>query len=143
MANPLTRRDFVKTTLASVAGAVTAEAGGAAGPPGTEKLTLENDQMIWEFSRSGQRIVSTGLHNKLSGRYFRLSDAIEIRLIVSAAKERIEIPWWRCTFGRDDNSTSQDAEQGYRQGFHQNEFDDSKWPTCLNLGSVAYRHQPD
>src|SRR5581483_1468218 len=106
MANPLTRRDFVKTTIAGVASAMAAEAGGSAvDPPGTEKLTLENDQMVWEFSRAGQRLVSSGLRNKLTGRHFLLSEAAEIRLIVSAAKERIEMPWWRCTFGPDNDST--------------------------------------
>ena len=135
MASPLTRRDFVKTTIAGAAGAITAEGGIAAGGhPRGETLTLENDQMVWEFSRSGQKIASTGLRNKLSGRYFPLGAATEVRLTLSAAKERIEIPWWRCTFGPDNDSTPQEAEQGNKQGFRQKEFDDSKWQTCFNLG---------
>ena len=135
MAHPLNRRDFVKSTIAGIAAAVTAERG-EADPTQTEgtKLTLENDQMVWEFTRSGQMIASTGLRNKLTDRYFLLSAARELRLTLSAAKERIEIPWWQCSFGSDNDSTPQDAEQGYKQGFHQKEFDDSKWPACLNLG---------
>lgn len=135
MAHPLNRRDFVKSTVAGIAAAVTAE-GRETAPTQTQgtKLTLENDEMVWELSRSGQKIVSIGLRNKLSGRYFPLSAAQELRLTLSAAKERIEMPWWQCSFGSDNDSTPQEAEQGYKQGFHQKEFDDSKWPACLNLG---------
>jgi hypothetical protein len=52
MALPLNRRDFVKSTIAGIAAAATAE-GGEADPTQTEgtKLSLENDQMVWEFTR--------------------------------------------------------------------------------------------
>jgi hypothetical protein len=135
MAHPLNRRDFVKTTIAGFAGAMTVEGGIAAeDPPGEENLVLENDQMAWEFSRTGEKMASTRLLNKLSGRSFPLGGAKEIGLTLSAAKRRIEIPWWQSTFGPDNDLTPQTAEEGYKQGFHQTGFDDSKWHTCLNLG---------
>ena len=135
MAHPLNRRDFVRTTIAGFAGAMTVEGGIAAeGPPSEERLVLENDQMAWEFSRAGGKIASTRLRNKLSGRSFPLGVARELGLTLSAAKQRIEIPWWHCTFGPDNDLTPQDAEGGYKKGFQQGEFDDSRWQTCLNLG---------
>jgi hypothetical protein len=135
MPNPLTRRDFVKTTVASVAGAIAADRGGSGGGSAVaETLALENDQMVWELSRSGRKIASAGLRNKLSGRHFPLLTTSEIRLVASAANERIEIPWWRCTFSPDDDSASQVTEQGHPPGFHKKDFDDSKWSTCFNLG---------
>jgi len=135
MAHPVNRRDFVKTTIAGFAGAVTGKGGiPAEGPPGGEKLVLENDEMAWEFSRAEGKIASTRLLNKLSGRSFPLGAARELGLTFSAAKRRIEIPWWRSTFGPDNEATPNDTEGGYKQGFHQGNFDDSKWHTCLNLG---------
>ena len=135
MAHPLNRRDFVKTTIAGFAGAMAVEGGMAAeAPPGDESLVLENDRMAWEFSRAGGKIAGTRLRNKLSGRSFPLGAARELGLTLSAAKRRIEIPWWQCTFGADNDMTAPEAEGGYKQGFQQGEFDDSKWQTCLNLG---------
>src|ERR1039458_615427 len=128
MAHPLNRRDFVKTTIAGFAGALAVEGGIAAeAPPGDESLVLENDQMAWEFSRAGGKLAAPRLRNKLSGRSFLLGAARELGLTLSAAKRRIEIPWWHCTFGPDNDLTPQDAEGGFKPGFHQREFDDSKW----------------
>lgn len=135
MAHPVNRRDFVKTTIAGFAGAMAKNGGIAAeGPPDGDKLVLENDQMAWEFSLASGHFASTRLVNKMSGRAFPLGGARELGLTLSAAKRRIEIPWWLSTFGPDNDLTPQDAEEGYKQGFYQKEFDDSKWQTCLNLG---------
>src|SRR6185503_11884923 len=43
-------------------------------------------------------------------------------------------PWWRCSFGPNDDATPADAEVGAKQGFERPEFNDSAWPNCLNLG---------
>ncbi len=135
MADSLNRRDFVKTSIAGLAGAISAEGGAAsADQRGRETLVLENEHLAWEFSRSKQGIVSTGLRNKLTGRHFEFKQATELLLRFSAAKKRIEIPWWRCTFGPDGDTALPEKEQGYTQGYQRPGFDDSKWPTCLNLG---------
>ncbi len=135
MAHPVNRRDFVKTTVAGFAGAITAKGDLAAeGTPAERALVLENDQIRWEFSRTEGKFGSNLLRNRLSGRSFPLGAATELGLTLSAAKRRIEIPWWQCTFGPDNDSNPQDAEEGYKKGFHHREFDDSKWQTCLNLG---------
>jgi hypothetical protein len=78
MSHPVNRRDFVKTTIAGFAGAMTSnEEIAAEGSPSDQSLVLENDQMAWEFSRAGGKIASTRLRNKLSGRSFPLGAARE------------------------------------------------------------------
>ncbi|MGH2639994.1 MAG: hypothetical protein ACRDF4_12055, partial [Rhabdochlamydiaceae bacterium] len=124
------RRDFVKTTVVGLAAAMTT----GEGQSEEQRLALENEQLTWEFSRSNRGIVSAGLRNKLTGKYFEFKQATELLLRFSAARERLEIPWWRCTFGLDGNTASPDNERGYTQGYQNPEFDDSKWPTCFNLG---------
>src|SRR5665213_2101329 len=123
----LNRRDFVKTGIAGLAGAAYGERTIASAPHSQgQALTLENDQMVWEFSESKRQIASHGLRNKVSGHYFPLRAAKELQLILSGVKERIEIPWWSCSFGPDADATSE-AEKGDKQGFAREEFDDSKW----------------
>jgi hypothetical protein len=129
----LNRRDFVKTGVAGLAGAAYGDLGiASAAQPQGHALTLENDQMVWEFAH-GRKLASQGLRNKASGRYFPLRSAIELQLVLSAVKDRIDIPWWRCSFG-PDKDTPAETEAGHKQGFAGAEFDDSGWQTCFNLG---------
>ena len=47
----LNRRDFVKTGVAGLAGAAYGDLGiASAAQPQGHALTLENDQMVWEFA---------------------------------------------------------------------------------------------
>ena len=45
----------------------------------------------------------------------------------------MDIPWWRCRFGPDDDASTPAQERGYLGGYHRADFDDSKWTTCANL----------
>ena len=130
----LNRRDFVKASVAGLAGAAYGDLDlASAAQSAGQTLTLENDQMAWELTALDRKIVSKGLRNKMSGRYFPLRSSRELQLVLAAAADRIEIPWWHCSFGPDKDTTVEE-EAGHRQGFERAEFDDSTWQTCLNLG---------
>ena len=58
-------------------------------------LTLDNDQLAWQFDWSGGRLRSVAFENKLSGRRFALSDVRELALNFSAAPERLAQPFVR------------------------------------------------
>jgi hypothetical protein len=120
------RRDFVKSTVVSaVALSLRAQT--------LEKFTLGNEYVEWEFSRGGRGLATAAIRNKLSGVRHAVKQSRELRLIFSAAKARVEIPWWRCTFGPDNDATPAAEEKGYRQGHHQREFEDKSWATSANL----------
>ncbi len=130
----LNRRDFVKASVAGLAGAAYGDLDlASAAQSAGQTLTLENDQMAWELTALDRKIVSKGLRNKMSGRYYPLRSSRELQLVLAAAADRIEIPWWHCSFGPDKDTTVEE-EAGHRQGFERAEFDDSTWQTCLNLG---------
>ena len=125
------RRDFLKGTAAALAVTLNREnATGAQQPP--EKWMLENDQVAWEFSLDDHKLSSIGFTNKLSGKRYPLRNVADLRLTFSAAKARIEIPWWRCAFGPDNDSTSPEREAGYSKGYHTPAYDDSPWDSCVN-----------
>ena len=128
------RREFVKATIRGLAGAMAFEGSNVSASSKVEPaLSLGNGQIGWEFSRGGNGIISSGLRNKVTGQYHPLKNAKELRLTFSAAKERIEIPWWRCAFGGDNGAASPENERGYLDGYQRADFDDSKWQTSLNL----------
>ncbi len=124
------RREFLKGTAAAIAAGINIDGSGGQQPP-AERWTLENDEVAWEFSATGGRFASDGFTNKLSGKRYALRDATELRLTFSAAQARIEIPWWRCAFGPDNDSTAPQHEAGYAQGFHTADFDDRHWDGCI------------
>jgi hypothetical protein len=134
------RRKFIRqTTVAAAAMGCLPTIVAAATPGQGEKLTLSNDQMVWEFIRTPQGIFSSGLRNKLSNKYYPLKQAAELRLMFSAAKSRIEIQRWRCKFGPDNDPALPAGENGYLSGYYKDGFDDSKWDTCLNLCNGPWR----
>ncbi len=118
------RRDFIRSTTASAV-ALRAQS--------EEKLTLSNDSMDWEFSLAGGGFRTVGVRNKLSGKYHPVLQSRELRLVFSAAKTRIDIPWWRCIFGPDNDATPAPEETGLREGRHRLEFGDKSWTTSANL----------
>jgi hypothetical protein len=125
------RRDFLKGTAAAIAVTLNRDnSSGAQQPP--ERWMLENDQIAWEFSLRDRQLSSVGFTNKLSGKRYPLRNARELRLTFSAAKGRIEIPWWHCAFGPDNDATSPEQEAGYRNGYHTPSYDDSQWDYCIN-----------
>lgn len=126
------RRDFLKDTAAAAV-ALTLNFGDSSnmlGQPG--RLALENDQLLWEFSLQDRKLSSVSLTNKLSGKRYPLQQSQELRLSFSGAQERVEIPWWRCTFGPDHDSTPPDRESGYLKGYQAAAFDDSGWDYCID-----------
>jgi len=134
------RRDFMKSGLISLAsfGASRPAFGGASQAGGAysegQGIVLSNKYLDWELTMSGGAVRSTRLHNKLSGRIFDISDSQEIQLAFSAAKTRVEIPWWKAKVGTDHDADSPERERGYLAGYHREEFkDDADWSTTLNL----------
>jgi lactoylglutathione lyase len=82
-------------------------------------VSLENDQALWEFALPGEP-GETRLRNKLTGRRYTFRRPSELLLTFSAAKARIEIPAWRCTFGRPgetDPSVSTATSWAWRSAF--------------------------
>ncbi len=134
------RRDFMKSGLISLAslGAAGASTLGApdiiGGYSEGQKITLSNKFLEWELTMTGGAARSTRLQNKLSGRAFEISESQELQLTFSAAKARIEIPWWRARVGSDHDADSPDRERGYLAGYHLEEYqDDADWSKPLNL----------
>ncbi|MCL4401481.1 MAG: hypothetical protein M1436_02280, partial [Acidobacteria bacterium] len=92
------RREFLKDVAW---GAAAIPAAAAEGP---RKWTLENRYLSWEIEAGPGGIRSTGFHNKISGRRTALDPKPEFALVFSAAKHRIEIPWWEFSPGDDEAS---------------------------------------
>ena len=125
------RRDFLKGTAAAIAVTLNREnASGSNQPP--DRWILENDQIAWEFSLQNRQLSSDGFTNKLSGKRYPLRNAKELRLTFSAARNRIEIPWWHCAFGPDNDSTSPGQESGLVRGYHTPAYDDNRWNYSIN-----------
>jgi len=58
------------------------------------RFTLENQSLAWHLETYAGGVRSTAFENKLSGRRVRLLVDHELALTFSAARERLEIPWW-------------------------------------------------
>ena len=133
------RRDFMKTGLISLAslGAPPSilQAGNVSGKyTEGDKIVLSNRSLDWQLTMANGAARSTGLQNRLSGRFFQFTDSQELQLTFSAAKARIEIPWWRVKLGPDNDPDSPDHERGILDGFHQEDFNgDADWQSTLNL----------
>ena len=134
------RRDFMKSGLLSLA-SVNAFGPGVFGGVRTSgayadggRITLSNKHLHWEFSMASGTVMSTSLRNKLSGRIFPLTENHQVQLTFSAAKARIEIPWWNVKVGPDHDTSTPDRESGHRDGYHSEQYrDDSSWEKALNL----------
>ena len=99
-----------------------------------QRFVLGNKYLDWELTMAGGAVRSTRLRNKLSGRTFAISDSQELQLTFSAAKARVEIPWWKAKVGPDHDADSPDRERGYLGGYHLEEYrDDADWSKTLNL----------
>lgn len=96
-------------------------------------VVLANDAMAWHLEWHNHKLASTGFDNKLSGRQFKFTSAEEFVLTFSASAHRIEIPWWKFTYGAGEAAVNLDREQGLSQGFHQPEFQDQHWGAVENL----------
>jgi hypothetical protein len=78
---------------------------GAALPRSTNTtIRLANDQLAWHLEVHHGRLHSTRLENRLSGTSFELTSEGEFALVVSAARQRIEIPWWQARVGAEDTA---------------------------------------
>ena len=97
------------------------------------QLTLSSRELAWRFEWRDRKLSSTHFENRLSGKTFDLSQVQEMELIFSASKHRIEIPWWRLTFGPDQGPSDPAQEQGFKRGFHLPEFADRAWGATENL----------
>jgi hypothetical protein len=134
------RRDFMKSGLMSLA-SVSALRPAALGGVQTQgayaeggKIALRSKFLDWEFTMAGGAVMSTSLRNKLSGRTFPLTESRPARLTFSAAKARVEIPWWNVKVGPDQDNSFPDQESGYRGGYHSEEYrEDAEWGKTLNL----------
>ena len=134
------RRDFMKSGLISLA---SLGVSGASAPGSTDrmeeyaegrKIILSNPYLDWELTMTGGSVRSTRLQNKLSGRTFELNESQEIQLTFSAAKARIEIPWWRAKVGPDADTDPPDRERGYLGGYHREDYaGEADWSNTLNL----------
>jgi hypothetical protein len=133
------RRDFMKSGLISLAslgaGPATLDAAGTKGSYAEgEKIVLSNKSLEWQLTMADGAVRSTRLHNHLSGRFFEISNSQELQLTFSAARARIEIPWWRVKLGPDHDTDSPDHERGYLAGYHQEDFKgEADWQSTLNL----------
>jgi hypothetical protein len=134
------RRDFIKSGLVSLASAsaLRPAAFGGIHTQGSYieggRIGLSNKYLDWEFTMAGGAVMSTNLRNKLSGHLFPLTHDRQVQLTFSAAKARIEIPWWNVKVGPDQDNSSPDQESGYRSGFHLEKYrEDGDWGKTLNL----------
>ena len=109
-------------------------------------LQLSNDAMAWRLEWHNRKVASASLDNKLSGHHLKFSTAEEFVLTLSASLHRIEIPWWKFTYGPDESAASVEVEQGFAQGFQKPEFQDQHWGNALNLlprGHPGPQHHRD
>jgi len=99
-----------------------------------QKLTLSNRYLDWDLVMTGATIKSTGFRNRLTGRYYELSDSKELVLTFSQARRRVEIPWWNYELGSENDHSLPDQEAGYLRGYHREDFrGEEKWKKTLNL----------
>lgn len=138
----MNRRRFLVTASAmpaavnSAASAVldsVARGGHSHRAPRNGELTLSSRELTWRLEWHDRRLNSTRFQNRLSGKSFDLSRVQEFELIFSASKHRVEIPWWRFTFGPDYEPKDSAQEQGFKLGFHLPEFADHAWGFTENL----------
>ena len=101
--------------------------------PRNGRVDLVNDCLAWHLEWSGGKLASTGFENKLSGHTFKFSEVQELALAFSGTSHRIEIPWWRFTFGADEKPVAQDQEQGLKRGYHLPATSDQDWGVTENL----------
>lgn len=95
-------------------------------------IQLANDAMAWHLEWHNRKLASTGFENKLSGRQIKFTSAQEFLLTFSASAQRIEIPWWKFTYGTDD-AVSGRPENGRIVSAHEPAFDDQHWGSVENL----------
>ena len=99
----------------------------------TKRIAVANDQLTWHLEWHSGQLISSAFENKLSGRTFLLSSVQELALNLSASKHRVEISWWKFTFGAKEAAVSPDQEHGFRLGFHHPEVSDQGWGATENL----------
>jgi hypothetical protein len=131
------RRTFLKTSAYSLASAAFLPGNSFAAPTtasGGGIYKLENDFMIWQVEASLDKVTTTKFINKLAGGSSDLSHNSELYIKIASHEERIDIPWWYTHTGPDDDTSSPDDEQGYRQHFFMPEgVEDNTWNATLNL----------
>jgi hypothetical protein len=96
-------------------------------------VVLANDAMAWRLEWHNRKLASAGFQNKRSGHQFPFTSAEEILLTFSASAHRVEIPWWRFTYGTDDAAVDGGPQNGRIVGAHEMEFDDRRWGNVENL----------
>ena len=118
------RREFLRAGFLSAATAASISAEpydkrlGRKSVSGTKKLTISNDFLAWQLEWSKEGLRTCSFENKFSGRLFQFSAVEELGLTFSAARHRIEIPWWDFTYGPDNTPVSPESEKGYLLGYH-------------------------
>ena len=126
---------LLSATVAAVSG--TAEAHNQSAPTHRVarqgKFVLSNGYLAWELEWKQGKLGNSVLHNKLTGHTFHLSTRREFRLVFSASKHRVEIPWWDFVFGPDELPVPPDAEKGLALGYQQPDFRDQDWGKTENL----------
>lgn len=96
-------------------------------------IDLENDAIKWHWEWRNRKLTSTGFDNKLSRHRCHFESAEELRLTFSAAAHRVEIPWWKFTYGPDESAIGWEQEKGFALGFQRPEFRDEGWGGVENL----------
>ncbi len=96
-------------------------------------VTLSNNFLLWELGWRKGILSSSRFENKLSGHRFPLASVQELALAFSASKHRIDIPWWRFTFGPDKTPALPAQEQGLKNGYNLPDYSDHAWGATDNL----------
>jgi len=97
------------------------------------KVDLANDAMAWHVEWHNRKLASTGFDNRLTGHQCMFTSTEEFLLTFSASEQRIEIPWWKFTYGPDESAVLVGQEQGLALGFQEPEFQDQHWDNTQNL----------
>ena len=125
------RRELIRSGLLSLA-LVSTISTSALGQPAAgggyvegQRITLGNQYLDWDLLMTEGTIRSTGVRNKLSGRYFELKDSREILLTFSGAKARVEIPWWNVELHSATREIHPDRARSSSNGTGLGEYADS------------------
>lgn len=122
------RREFLGSAIAATSVSLTQ----VARNPVARTFVIENKQIAWHLETSAGGIHSTGFDNRITRRRFALKTENEFTVVLSAAAERLEIPWWDFRF-TDEGTVAPDQESGLRLGFHQIGAKLDDWQKTKNL----------